>query len=327
MLDRRLMIAGLVIAGAAPRLAAAQQRTALPAVGFLALANRQSHIRDLDSLRRGLRDLGHVEGQTIALEERYADGNILIAERLIRDLLRPSLAAILAAGPAAARVILRVTQSIPVVTIGLHPRGGQSDLFASLAKPGGMVTGFSNFGEELAARRVQLLKEAIPKLKLAGVLHNTADPVFRNWGEETEREAHAQGLAAVRLGLSSASPAALTKTLQDARQPGVEAVIVVRDFLTAALRRTITQSCRELGLAAIAEDRAFPDAGALMSYGASDADMFRRAAAYLDKILKGERPGDLPVQLPTKFELIINLATAERSASRSRTPSWCGPMK
>ena len=112
------------------------------------------------------------------------------------------VAVFLSPGAAAVRLILRVTKNVPIVSVALHPRGGQTDLFASLARPGGMVTGVSNFGEELAVKRVQLLKEVMPRLKSVGVLHNTTDPVFRRWGEETESEIRKQGLAAMRLGLS-----------------------------------------------------------------------------------------------------------------------------
>jgi putative tryptophan/tyrosine transport system substrate-binding protein len=214
-------------------------------------------------------------------------------------------------GAVAARLILRHTQAVPIVSVGLHPRGGQTDLFASLARPGGMVTGVSNFGEELAAKRVQLLKEVMPRLATVGVLHNTTDPVFRQWGDETEAEIRAQGLSAVRLGLTSTSPEAMQRTLRDARVRKVDAVVIVRDFLTSSLHVAISRTSRELGLASIAEERRYPEAGALMSYGTSDRQLFRTAAAYVDRVLKGARPADLPVEQPTRFELVINLDTAK----------------
>jgi putative ABC transport system substrate-binding protein len=174
-----------------------------------------------------------------------------------------------------------------------------------------MVTGVSNFGEELAAKRVQFLKELMPRLKSVGVLHNTTDPVFQRWGEETEREIRAQGLAAVRLGLTSTSLDAMRQTLRDAHSRGVGAVVVVRDFLTSSLYLAIATSSREIGLATIAEERRYPDAGALMSYGANDRALFRSAAGYVDKILKGAHPSDLPVEQPSKFEMVINLKAAQ----------------
>jgi len=220
------------------------------------------------------------------------------------------VAVFLSPGAAAVRLILRVTKNVPIVSVALHPRGGQTDLFASLARPGGMVTGVSNFGEELAAKRVQLLKDMKPRLKSVGVLHNTTDPVFRRWGEETEKEIRAQGLTAMRVGLSSTSVDAMQETLRDARARGVEALVVVRDFLTSSLHRQIAQSSLELGLASVAEERRYPEAGALMSYGVSDRDQFRAAAGYVDRILKGASPAELPIEQPTRFELVLNMKSA-----------------
>jgi putative ABC transport system substrate-binding protein len=309
MIRRRHLTSGLAAALTMPRLAA---QTAVPVVCFLALATRQSDARSVAAFREGMRDLGQVEGRTYTLVEHYAEGDLARAELHLREQLAQGVTVFLTPGAAAVRLILRNTQSVPIVSAGLHPRGGQTDLFASLARPGGMVTGVSNFGEELAAKRVQLLREVLPKLATVGVLHNTTDPVFRQWGEETEAEIRAQGLTAMRLGLSSPSPEAMQRTLRDARGRGVEAVVIVRDFLTSSLHVAIARSSRDIGLATIAEERRYPDAGALMSYGSSDHDLFRSTASYVDRILKGARPADLPVQQPTRFELVVNAGTARR---------------
>ncbi len=293
-----------------------QERAARPAsvpvVCYLALATQQSDAASVAAFRDGMRELGHVEGRSYVLVEHYAQGDMVRAEALLREqMARQPVSVFLTPGAAAVRLILRNTQTVPIVSAGLHPRGGQTDLFASLARPGGMVTGVSNFGEELAAKRVQLLRELMPRLATVGVLHNTTDPVFRQWGEETEAEIRAQGLRAVRLGLSSPSAEAMQRTLRDAHgRGGVEAVVIVRDFLTSSLHVAIAQSSRDIGLASIAEERRYPDAGALMSYGSSDRDLFRSTASYVDRILKGARPADLPVQLPTRFELVVNAGTA-----------------
>ena len=287
------------------------QAAGVPVVFYLALATRESDARSVAAFRDGMRDLGHVEGRSYVLTEHYAEGDMARAEILLREQLVKGVNVFLTPGAAAARLILRRSGAIPVVSVGLHPRGGQTDLFVSLARPGGMVTGVSNFGEELAAKRVQLLRDVMPKLASVGVLHNTTDPMFLRWGEETESEIRAQGLAAVRLGLTSTSIEAMRQTLRDARSRGVGAVVVVRDFLTSALHVAIATSSREIGLAMIAEERRFPDVGALMSYGASDRDLFRTAASYVDRVLKGAKPADLPIEQPTKFELVINLKTAK----------------
>jgi putative tryptophan/tyrosine transport system substrate-binding protein len=308
MIRRRGLVTGFAATLAVPRLAA---QPAMPVVCYLALATRESDARSVAAFREGMRDLGQVEGRSWTLVEHYAQGDLARAEAQLRQQLAQGVQVFLTPGAVAARLILRHTQAVPIVSVGLHPRGGQTDLFASLARPGGMVTGVSNFGEELAAKRVQLLKEVMPRLATVGVLHNTTDPVFRQWGDETDVEIRAQGLSAVRLGLTSTSPEAMQRTLRDARVRKVDAVVIVRDFLTSSLHLAISRTSRELGLATIAEERRYPEAGALMSYGTSDRQLFRTAAAYVDRVLKGARPADLPVEQPTRFELVINLDTAK----------------
>ena len=308
MMRRRHFLLATAGALVAPR--SSGQASSPPTICYLALATRQSDARSVAAFRDGMREAGHVEGRTFVLADLYAAGDLTRAEAMLREQLKRPVAAFLVPGAAAARLILRVTQAVPIIAVGLHPRGGQTDLFASLAKPGGMVTGVSNFGEELSAKRVQLLKEVMPRLRTVGVLHNTSDPLFLRWGEETRDEVRAQGLVAMRLGLTSTAPDALQRTLRDARAGGVEAVVVVRDFLTAALHEPISRLTKELGLATIAEERRFPESGALMSYGTSDHDLFRKAAMYVDHVLKGARPADLPIEQPTRFKLVINLKTA-----------------
>ena len=309
MIRRRRFLAGIAGALAASRLFG--QGSSLPTICYLALATRESDARSVAAFRDGMREAGHVEGKTFVLADLYAGGDLARAEAMLREQLKRPVAAFLVPGAAAARLILRVTRTVPIVAVGLHPRGGQTDLFATLAKPGGMVTGVSNFGEELSAKRVQLLKEIMPRLRVVGVLHNISDPLFLRWGEETQDEIRAQGLAAMRLGLTSTALDALQRTLRGARASGVEAVVVVRDFLTAALHEPISRLTREFGLATIAEERRYPESGALLSYGASDHDLFRKAATYVDHVLKGARPAELAIELPTRFELVVNLKTAK----------------
>ncbi|MEO7854640.1 MAG: ABC transporter substrate-binding protein [Rubrivivax sp.] len=309
MIGRRQVFTAL--AGCA--IAARGRAQASPPVVFcMALATRESDAKSVAAFREGMNDLGQVEGRSYQLVERYAEGDFARAEAMLREQLARPVAVFLAPGAAAARLILRITQTVPIVSAGLHPRGGQTDLFATLARPGGMVTGVSNFGEELAAKRVQLLKDIMPRLSTVGVVHNVTDPVFRSWGEETEGEIRAQGLRAVRVGLRSPSVDAMQRSLRQARAQGVEAIVIVRDFLTSALHRSIVSTSLDIGLGSVAEERRYPEAGALMSFGASDRDQFRNAARYVDRILKGAAPADLPIEQPTRFELVINRSTAKK---------------
>ncbi|MBL0408586.1 ABC transporter substrate-binding protein, partial [Microvirga aerilata] len=288
----------------------AQTQGRLPVISFLGFASEQADRATLTALRRGLVEQGHVEGQTIVLEARHASGNLDLANRYIHEMIRRPVDVFVAPGPAATRSIRRATQ-IPIVAIGLPAAAGGHDLFASLARPGGTVTGLSYFGEDLAAKRIEVLREFLPKLSVLGILHNVTDPVFRDWGIQTEASARAQGLRSVRLGLSSPSPDEITKLLRSLQEQGGEAVIVIRDFLTHTMADAIVSTSALLGITVVAEQERLVEAGALMSYGADIPDLSRRAAGYVDRIIKGEKAADLPIQLPTKFELIINLKTAK----------------
>jgi putative ABC transport system substrate-binding protein len=305
--DLVLLAAGMAVARA--RTADASQDP--PVVAFMGFASPEGDRITLEALREGLRTLGHVDGRTLVVESRHASGDLQLAAREIEAFARRPVAVFLAPGPAAARAIRRVT-AIPVVAIGLPAGGAGTDLFASLARPGGTVTGFSNFGEELSAKRIEILREALPGTQVIGILHNATDPVFREWGEQTEDSARAQGLRPMRLGVRSLSPTDLGALLRSLKDAGGDTLIVIRDFLTTPLRDEICRQALDLRIAVVAEVAEFVPAGALMSYGPDIPDLFRRAATYVDRIIKGEKPGDLPIQLPTKFELAVNLDTARR---------------
>jgi putative tryptophan/tyrosine transport system substrate-binding protein len=287
----------------------AQSRRKVPVVGFLGFASEQADRPFVEALRTGLKEHGYSEGQTILLESRHAGGDLTLATRYIDEMVRRPVDVFVAPGPAAARAIRRATQ-IPIVAMGLPPMAGNHDLFADLAKPGGSVTGFSYFGEALSAKRIEALREILPKVAVLGILHNTIDPVFREWGVLTEAAVRSQGMQPVRLGLRSNQPAEVAELLRSLRTQGGEAVIVVSDFLTATMKDEIIGTSAALGIAVVAEQPTFVESGALMMYGTDIPDLFRQAATYVDRIIKGERAGDLPIQLASKFRLIINLRTA-----------------
>ena len=310
MIDRRrALVTGLTCAAVVARGGVAVARDMVE-IGYLALASRQADQRDVDAFKTGMAALGYVENKSFRVVEVYADGDVSRADGLARDLMAARVDIILALGPASARAALAVSRKVPIVALALHPRGGQTDLFESLSRPGGTVTGLSNLGEELAGKRIDLMREVMPGITRVGILHNASEALFRRWGEETEAAARAQGLDAQRLGLLSVSVVQVERLLDEAKASGAAAVIVVRDFVTAVLLHDIARLARARGIAVIAEERRFPDAGALMSYGARSADLFRRAAMYVDKIMKGEKPADLPIEQPTRLELVVNLRTA-----------------
>ena len=291
--------------------ALAQTDTQPPVVGFLGIAAQASHRADIKGLQQGFEQLGYVVDKTILIEERYADGDMKRVPDLLRELLDSGIAVLVVPGLAAALAARETAPELPVVAVGLPSTVIYPDLFASLHRPGGSVTGFSHFGEDLAAKRVELLREVVPILTTVAILHNDADPLFREWGEKTEAAARQQGLQTLRLGLETPSKKELVGLMQTAREAGAQGLIVVRDFLTHTLQNAIIHAAEELHMATMGEQRNFVQAGMLMSYGASFPELFRRAAAYVDKILQGEQPAELPIQLATEFELAINLRAAK----------------
>lgn len=303
MIPRRALPALLLT----PGLARAQRR--LPVVGFVGFASSEGDRLAVEAFREGMLAQSLAEGRAWRLDHRHADGDAARGASIIRELAALPVDVFVVPGPAAARAVRRAT-AIPLVAVGLPPVRSDPELFASLARPGGSVTGFASFGEEMAAKRVELLREMIPDLGAVGVLHNAADPTFDAWGRMTADSARAMGLDALRLPLLDRDPAALRSALAAASAHRASALIVVRDFLTSSMIEEIVAGAVQRRIAVVGDQARFAEAGALISYGANLPDLFRRAAGYVVRILRGEPPGDLPVQLPTTVELALNLRTA-----------------
>jgi putative ABC transport system substrate-binding protein len=255
----------------------------------------------------GLLELGWIEGQNIAIERRYAENRLERLPELAAELVRLNVEVIVAVGTLGPLAAKRATSTIPIVmTAAGDPLG--SGLVASLANPGGNVTGLSLMVPDIAGKRLQLLKELLPRLGRVAVLWNAANPypaiVFK------ETQAAGRGLRIEVQSLEVRSPDDFDGAFEDARRYHPDALIEVEDPLTNSLHKRIIEFAAAERLPSfhgIAEE---VKAGGLISYGTSIPDLFRRAAGYVDKILKGAKPADLPVQQPTKFELVINLKTA-----------------
>ncbi|MBR1266503.1 ABC transporter substrate-binding protein [Bradyrhizobium sp. AUGA SZCCT0222] len=295
------------VAASWPMAARAQQR--IPIVGFVGFANADVDAVTVGAFRKALVELGHVEGRTIIVNARSANGDVARGHAMIDELVALPVNVFLSPGQAAARAIVRKT-NIPVVAVALPAVQSDPELFQSLARPGGTVTGFSAFGEEISAKRIEMLKEIEPGLKKIGVMHNATDPTFSAWGSQTMADARSAGIEPVRLGLSAPSAVQLTEQIRKLADDGGTAMIVIRDFLTVAMMDDICRIAADLRIAVIGEHAEIARAGALFSYGADLADLFRRAAGYVDNILKGQKPAEMPIQLPTRFELIANVRVA-----------------
>jgi ABC-type uncharacterized transport system substrate-binding protein len=255
-----------------------------------------------------LQELGWVEGKNVVFEYRYAENRLERLPELAADLVRRKVDVIAAAGTLAPLAAKRATTTIPIVmTAAGDPLG--SGLVASLARPGGNVTGMSLMASDLGAKRLELLREVLPQLSRVGVLWNAANPYSVLVFKETQDAGRTLGIE-VR-SLEVRGPDDFDSAFEAARGLHPDALITVEDPLTATYRTPIAEFTARQQLPSLHGIREFVAAGGLMSYGANLADLFRRAAYYVDKILRGTKPADLPVQQPTKFELIINLKTAK----------------
>jgi len=251
---------------------------------------------------------GWIEGKNLVFEHRYAENRLDRLPELAAELIRLNVDLILALGTLAPLEAKRATASIPIVMANAGDPLG-SGLVASLARPGGNVTGMSLMAPDLGGKRLELLKEIIPRLSLVAVLWNADNPYSALVFKETQTAS--QTLAIRIQSLEVRSENDLADAFEAARRQGPDALVAVEDPLTLSNRKLIADSAASQQLPAIYGLREFAAAGGLMSYGANLADLYRRAAAYVDKILKGAKPADLPVQQPTKFDFVINLKTAK----------------
>ncbi len=261
------------------------------------------------ALQQGLHDAGYVEGRDITIEWRSANGDYDQVPRLAADLVRRRVDVIVVENTVAARALKGTTPTIPIVmAIVADPVG--SGLVASLARPGGNVTGLSLMVTELTAKRLQLLKEAVPGATRVAVLWNPESPPHATVVKEIKTAA--PSLSIEPRFIEARSVDDFERAFSAIRREHAQALYAAEGPLRGGRRtsRALLELASKARLPAIYGQRDFPDQGGLMSYGANFHDMFRRSAVYVDKILKGARPGDLPIEQPTRFELVINLKTA-----------------
>lgn len=313
----RLRLGSLIVALALGILAAphadAQQPGKIPRIGMLLTSSPEFPTARavLDTFRQGLRDLGYVEGKNIVIEYRWAQGRVERLPDLAAELARLKVDVIFAANTPAALAAKQVTTTIPIV-VGVMADPVRDGLVQSLARPGGNVTGSTFLAPELVAKRLQLLKEAIPEISRVAALWHPGvygEHTMRDTLKETEVAAQTLG---VQLQLLEArSPNDFDRAFSAMTRNSANALIVFPSPMFYAEHRRLVDLAANSRLPAIYAFREAVDAGGLMAYGASIPDLFRRAATYVDKILKGAKPADLPVEQPTKFEFIINLKTAK----------------
>ena len=305
---RREFITLLGGTAAWPLAARAQQAGKVHRIGVLETISTTLNVANFYALREGLRQLGYAEGQNLVIEYRSADGRDDRFPGLARELLALKVDVIVTRGTPAAKAVKNATSTVPVVMMASGDPVGVG-LVTSLARPGGNITGLSAIVGELSPKRLELIREIVPGLARIAVLANTSnDAVRRDWAR-IETAARSLGVQSQLLDLRESD--ALGPTFDDASARRADALVVVIDAITQANQQRIVDLAMKHRLPAIYSSREFVDAGGLISYGVSYPDLYRRAATYVDKILKGTKPSDLPVVQPTKFELVINLKTAK----------------
>jgi putative tryptophan/tyrosine transport system substrate-binding protein len=289
-----------------PFAARAQQTGKMRAIGFLNPGSETSS--DVSEFFDGLAEMGWIEGKNVVFERRYAENQVERLPELAAELVRLNVDLIAASGTLGPLAAKRATSTIPIVmTASGDPLG--SGLVASLARPGGNVTGMSLMTPDIGGKRLELLKELLPRLARVAVLWNAANPYPAIVFKETQGAGRTLGIEVQSLEVRG--PDDLEGAFEAAKKQRPDAMITVEDPLTFGYRKRIVDFAAEQQMPSLHGLRAFVAAGGLISYGANIANMFRGAAGYVDKILKGANPADLPVQQPTKFDLVINLTTAK----------------
>jgi len=291
-----------------PPLASAQSSDKMPRIAWLNPGSVASHGTLYEAFKQGLREHGYIEGQNIVIEQRWVEGKFDRLPAAAAELVRWKPDVVVAAGANAIQATKAATTTIPIVMATMNNPVGIG-FIASFARPGGNITGMSNQSEDLMQKMLELLKAVVPMAARIGVLGNPANPINAGNWRETQAAAKALG---VRIDLGEARrPDEIEAAFAAIAKQRPEAVLVMVDAMLVNQRKRVADLAARYRLPTMYPFREFVEVGGLMSYGASLQDNYRRAATYVAKILKGANPGDLPVEQPTKFELVINLKTAQ----------------
>jgi putative ABC transport system substrate-binding protein len=283
------------------------QRERIYRIGILEAVPAVQNAANLDALRKGLGERGYVEGRNLVIEYRSANGRAEAFPQLASELVRLGVDLIVTRGTPATRAAQRATRTIPLV---MATMGDPSPIVASFAHPGGNVTGVTTFSTELSAKRVELLKDLVPTLSRVGLLHDMANTAARPEWIETRKAARALGLDAELLDVRDEPD--FEAAFARAGRSRVDGLVVGADGLTQMHRGSIVALAERMRLPAVYPGRDFVVVGGLMAYALDYANLYYRFASFIDRIFKGARPGDLPVEQPARFELVINVATAAK---------------
>lgn len=304
-MNRRGLITMLGGAAAWSMGARAQQLGRVYRIGVLETVSESLNAANINALRDGLKSLGYAEGKNLVIEYRSAEGRGERFPDLAADLLRSNVDIIVTRGTPAVLAAKKATSSIPIVMAAM---GEPLMVVASLAHPGGNVTGLSGYSTDLEAKRFEVLKELIPSASQIDGLYNMGNAVTPPQWQELQRAAHRLGVKSTLLDVRKAED--IVPAFDVASREHANGILVGVDALTQNNRKLIAELALRNRLPTIYVSREFVESGGLIAYGPSYPDLYRRAANYIDKILKGERPGNIPIEQPAKFELIINMKTA-----------------
>lgn len=310
MTTRRKFVVVLGLSALAAPLASLAQQSKIWRLGFFYFGSRQSaqETGRYAAFLQGMRELGYVEGKNFVVEARYADGKAERLPDLAAELVRSKVDLIIASGTPVNRAVKRATTAIPIViTLSVDPVA--DGLVASLARPGGNMTGLTTLSAELSQKHLELLTALLPKLSRIGALLNPTN--VGNLGQLKSLQAAAQKSGIALVPAEARTPDEIDRGFAGVARERAAAVVILGDAFFVQQRNQIAGLATKHRLPVIALSREFPESGSLMSYGPDLRDNFRRAATYVDKVLRGAKPGDLPIEQPAKFELIINLKTAK----------------